>query len=56
MAEFVPDNALLRSLSKADLERLGPHLHRFELMTGATLYEMEDSADCAICRKSACCR
>ena len=45
MAELVPDNALLRSLSTADLEKLAPHLHRFELKTGATLYEMEDPVD-----------
>lgn len=42
MAKFAPDNALLRSLSKADLERLEPHLQLVDLKIGATLYEMED--------------
>ena len=42
MAEIAPDNALLRSLSKADLDKLEPHLELVELKTGATLYEMED--------------
>jgi hypothetical protein len=45
MTEVAPDNALLRSLSSADLETLRPHLHRFELKTGGTLYEMEDPVD-----------
>ena len=45
MTEFAPDNALLRSLSTADLEKLRPHLHRFELKTGTTPYEMEDPVD-----------
>ena len=56
MTEFATDNALLRSLSTADLETLRPHLHRFELKTGASLYEMEDLAEWVICPKSACCR
>jgi CRP-like cAMP-binding protein len=42
MAEIVPDNALLRSLSQADLDKLEPHLQLVDLKTGATLYEMED--------------
>ena len=45
MIESPPDNALLRSLSAADLDKLAPYLHRFALKTGATLYEMEDAAD-----------
>ena len=45
MARIAPDNALLRSLSKADLERLEPHLQLFDLKTGATLYEMEDPVE-----------
>jgi CRP-like cAMP-binding protein len=42
MPQIAPDNALLRSLSKADLERLEPHLQLVDLKTGSTLYEMED--------------
>jgi CRP-like cAMP-binding protein len=45
MAEIAPDNALLRSLSKADLEKLEPHLQLVELKTGTTLYEMEDPVE-----------
>lgn len=45
MDKFSPDNALLRSLSAADLAHLRPHLELFELRTGETLYEMEDSID-----------
>ena len=45
MASIAPDNALLRSLSQSDLERLEPHLKLFDLKTGATLYEMEDSVE-----------
>ena len=45
MAQFAPDNALLRSLSKADLGKLEPHLDLIDLKTGATLYEMEDPVD-----------
>ena len=45
MAEFAPDNALLRSLSKADLDKLQPHLHLVDLKTGTTLYEMEDPVE-----------
>jgi CRP-like cAMP-binding protein len=45
MATFAPDNALLRALSKTDLDRLEPHLQLIELKTGATLYEMEDLVD-----------
>lgn len=45
MAELSPDNALLRSLSKADLERLAPHLDLIDLRTGDVLYEMEDAID-----------
>jgi CRP-like cAMP-binding protein len=45
MAQFEPDNALLRSLSKADLDKLEPHLKPFDLKTGATLYEMEDAME-----------
>jgi CRP-like cAMP-binding protein len=45
MARIAPDNALLRSLSPADLERLAPHMQLFDLKTGATLYEMEDPAE-----------
>jgi CRP-like cAMP-binding protein len=42
MAPFTPDNALLRSLSVEDLERLRPHLEMCDLREGAVLYEMED--------------
>ncbi len=42
MVQIAPDNALLRSLSKSDLEKLEPHLQLVDLKTGATLYEMED--------------
>jgi len=45
MAKIAPDNALLRSLSEADLERLEPYLQPFDLKTGATLYEMEDPVE-----------
>ena len=45
MAKFAPDNALLRSLSKTDLDRLEPQLKLIDLKTGATLYEMEDTVD-----------
>jgi CRP-like cAMP-binding protein len=45
MADFEPDNALLRSLSKADLEELEPHLKLVDLKTGTTLYEMEDPVE-----------
>jgi CRP-like cAMP-binding protein len=45
MSRIAPDNALLRSLSRADLEKLEPHLQRFDLKLGATLYEMEDPAE-----------
>jgi len=45
MASFAPDNALLRSLSEADLRTLEPHLKPVELKTGATLYEMEDPVE-----------
>lgn len=42
MAEFSPDNALLRSLSKKDLDELRPHLELVDLTVGQVLYEMED--------------
>jgi CRP-like cAMP-binding protein len=42
MDQFHPDNALLRSLSLADLLRLRPHLELVTLRTGQVLYEMED--------------
>jgi CRP-like cAMP-binding protein len=45
MGKFASDNALLRSLSEADLHRLEPHLKLVELKTGATLYEMEDPVE-----------
>jgi CRP-like cAMP-binding protein len=45
MPQIIPANALLRSLSKDDLERLEPHLKLVELKTGTTLYEMEDPVD-----------
>jgi len=45
MACVAPDNALLRSLSRADLNELEPHLQSFDLKTGATLYEMEDPVE-----------
>ncbi|THD63913.1 Crp/Fnr family transcriptional regulator [Phenylobacterium sp.] len=45
MATFAPCNALLRSLSKADLDSLEPALKLVDLKTGATLYEMEDPVD-----------
>jgi CRP-like cAMP-binding protein len=45
MAKFAPCNALLRSLSMADLDALEPDLKLFDLKTGATLYEMEDPVD-----------
>ena len=37
-----PDNALLRSLSAEDLDRLTPHLELIQLRESAVLYEMED--------------
>jgi CRP-like cAMP-binding protein len=40
-----PDNALLRSLSAEDLERLTPHLELFAVETSKVLYEMEDPID-----------
>lgn len=45
MADLSPANALLRSLSKADLERLEPQLDLIDLRTGEVLYEMEDPID-----------
>ena len=42
MSELSPDNALLRSLTAQDLERLEPHLELVDLRTGQVLYEMED--------------
>jgi CRP-like cAMP-binding protein len=45
MAEDAPANALLRSLSKSDFEKLEPHLQLVDLKTGATLYEMEDPVE-----------
>jgi CRP-like cAMP-binding protein len=45
MVRFTPDNALLRSLSEADLDRLEPDLQLVDLKTGATLYEMEDPVE-----------
>jgi CRP-like cAMP-binding protein len=45
MARFASDNALLRSLSDADLSSLEPHLKLVELESGATLYEMEDPVE-----------
>lgn len=45
MATLAPDNALLRSLSKADLDGLEPHLQLIDLKSGTTLYEMEDRVD-----------
>jgi len=45
MTRFSPDNALLRSLSAADLDALEPHLTLMDLKTGAVLYEMEDAVD-----------
>jgi len=42
MKNLSPANALLRSLSKADLAELRPHLDLIDLKTSATLYEMED--------------
>lgn len=45
MAEFSPDNALLRSLSAADLDRLKPHLQLIDLRIGETIYEMEDPVE-----------
>jgi hypothetical protein len=55
MAEFSADNALLRSLSKKDLEELRPHLELVDLKVGQVLYEMEDPSTGSICRKWACC-
>lgn len=45
MTAFSPDNALLRSLSKNDLELLKPQLTLVDLGLGQTLYEMEDPVD-----------
>ena len=45
MPEIAPDNALLRSLSRTDLEKLEPHLQLVDLKTGTTLYEMEDPVE-----------
>jgi len=45
MAEFSPDNALLRSLLAVDLDRLKPHLDLVDLRTGETLYEMENPVE-----------
>jgi CRP-like cAMP-binding protein len=45
MAKFSPGNALLRSLSKADLDTLEPHLNLVDLKTSAILYEMEDPVE-----------
>jgi CRP-like cAMP-binding protein len=45
MAEIAPDNALLRSLSKTDLEKLEPDLQLVDLKTSTTLYEMEDPVE-----------
>jgi len=45
MTEFSPDNALLRSLSKKDLDQLRPQLELVELAIGQVLYEMEDPID-----------
>jgi CRP-like cAMP-binding protein len=45
MAKIHPDNALLRSLSNADLKQIEPHLQLVDLNTGTTLYEMEDPVD-----------
>ena len=45
MAKLPPANALLRSLSDADLHQLEPHLQLVDLKIGATLYEMEDAVD-----------
>ena len=45
MPRFAPCNALLRSLSKTDLDLLEPHLKLIDLTIGSTLYEMEDTVD-----------
>jgi CRP-like cAMP-binding protein len=45
MAKIAPDNALLRSLSKTDLEKLEPDLQLVDLKTGTTLYEMDDPVE-----------
>src|SRR5580698_9702799 len=45
MTQIVLNNALLRSLSRNDIEKLEPHLQMVNLKTGATLYEMEDPVD-----------
>jgi CRP-like cAMP-binding protein len=45
MTKIAPDNALLRSLSKTDLENLEPDLQLVDLKTGTTLYEMEDPVE-----------
>lgn len=42
MNDSSPGNALLRSLSRDDLERLQPDLDLIELRLGDVLYEMED--------------
>jgi len=46
MRDHAPDNALLRSLSPEDLDRLRPHLELVDLRTGEVLYEMEDPVEC----------
>jgi len=45
MPHFSSDNALLRSLSKKDLEALRPHLELIDLTVSQVLYEMEDPID-----------
>ena len=45
MPEIAPDNALLRSLSTTDLEKLEPDLQLVDLKTGTTLYEMDDPVE-----------
>jgi CRP-like cAMP-binding protein len=42
MKKLPPENALLRSLTKKDLDELSPHLELIDLNIGETLYEMED--------------
>ena len=42
---ITPANMLLRSLSKADLDLLHPHLELVDLGLAKTLYEMEDRID-----------
>ncbi len=43
MPDFTPTNALIRSLSKNDLNPLKPHLELVNLRIAETLYEMEDT-------------